>query len=90
MRPELIIFDCDGVLVDSESVASAVIAQNLTDLGWKMDAKAAMGVFLGMSIIDMQPMIERHLGRALPSGWRQALAETLRVALSQAVRPIDG
>ena len=48
MRPELIIFDCDGVLIDSEFVASRVVAANLSGVGWEMDAAAAMRLFMGM------------------------------------------
>ena len=50
MPPELIIFDCDGVLIDSEGVANALIARELTALGWEMTMQDSMGLFLGMSI----------------------------------------
>jgi HAD superfamily hydrolase (TIGR01509 family) len=89
MRPELIIFDCDGVLIDSEGVASRVVAENLSALGWKMTADEAQKLFLGMSIIDMQPMIEARLGRALPPRWRDGLARALIDALSD-VKLISG
>jgi len=90
MRPELIIFDCDGVLIDSEGVASSVVADDLTALGWPMTPHQAMEIFIGMSIIDMQPMIEAHLGRAVPAGWRQTLADKLLTALSNGVQLIPG
>lgn len=83
MLPDLIIFDCDGVLIDSEGVASRLIAENLTTLGWKMDEAQAQELFLGMSITDMQPMIEAHLGQALQSAWRADLAAALVVALER-------
>lgn len=90
MRPELIIFDCDGVLIDSEGVASAVIADDLAAFGWRMDAQEAMDLFLGMSIMDMQPMIEARLGHELPAGWRDGLAAKLVTALGQKARAIAG
>jgi HAD superfamily hydrolase (TIGR01509 family) len=90
MPPELIIFDCDGVLVDSEMIASLVVARDLTARGWEMTAEQAMGLFLGMSITDMEPMIEHHLARTLPDGWRDALAAKLLAALSDGVRMIPG
>ena len=83
MRPELIIFDCDGVLIDSEGVASRVVAANLSRIGWAMDADAAMRMFMGMSIVEMQPLIEGRLRRALPDGWRDGLAAELADALSR-------
>jgi HAD superfamily hydrolase (TIGR01509 family) len=90
MAPELIIFDCDGVLVDSEMIASTVVARDLSALGWEMTAAQAMGFFLGMSITDMEPMIEARLGRNLPDGWRPALAEKLLAAMADGVRTVPG
>jgi len=90
MRPELIIFDCDGVLIDSEGVASRIVAANLTELGWKMDEAEARRLFLGMSIIDMQPMIEAHLKHPLPDDWRRGLADELIEALATESRLIPG
>jgi len=90
MRPDLIIFDCDGVLIDSEGVASRVVAADLTEHGWPMAEADAMKIFLGMSISDMQPMIESHLGRALPPGWRDNLAAKLLTALAAHAQPIPG
>jgi len=90
MRPELIIFDCDGVLVDSEFVASRVVAANLSSLGWPLDAAAAMRMFVGMSILEMEPIIEGRLHRRLPEGWRQNLADQLVAALSQEAELVPG
>lgn len=90
MRPELIIFDCDGVLVDSEFVASRVVAANLSSLGWPLDAAAAMRMFVGMSILEMEPIIEGRLRRRLPEGWRQNLADELVAALSQEAELVPG
>jgi HAD superfamily hydrolase (TIGR01509 family) len=90
MPPELIIFDCDGVLIDSEGVASTLIARELTGLGWEMDADEAMRTFIGMSIADMVPMIEERLSRRLHATWRPELAEKLVVALGEEVELIPG
>jgi HAD superfamily hydrolase (TIGR01509 family) len=85
MRPELIIFDCDGVLVDSESIASRLVARNLSALGWDMTAAEAMSRFLGMSIAAMEPIIEARLQRELPAHWRRDLADELVQALGTEV-----
>lgn len=90
MNPELIIFDCDGVLIDSEGVAATVIAQELTTLGWAMDAETSMRLFMGMSITDMEPLIEAKTGRALPPEWRPALARKLVAALGTQSKLIPG
>ncbi len=83
LRPDLIIFDCDGVLIDSETVASRLVAQEMTALGWAMDAHEAMSRFVGMSIGDMQPMVEEKIRRSLPHDWRRAMADKLIEALKE-------
>jgi HAD superfamily hydrolase (TIGR01509 family) len=90
MIPQLIIFDCDGVLIDSEGVASTVIAAELSALGWAMDAPTTMRLFMGMSITDMEPIIEAKLGRKLAAGWRPQLAEKLVEALATQSKLIPG
>ncbi len=90
VRPDLVIFDCDGVLIDSETVASTVVARDLTALGWQMTTEQAMSLFLGMSITDMEPVIETRLGHKLPPGWRNALADQLVIALGDQAKPVPG
>lgn len=65
----LVIFDCDGVLIDSEPVCNRVVAEALTALGWPMTTEICEQQFVGMSFHDMQPLVEAHLGRALPASW---------------------
>jgi HAD superfamily hydrolase (TIGR01509 family) len=86
----LVIFDCDGVLVDSELVCNTVVAAELTALGWEMDAQAAERAFLGLTFTDMQPIIERRLGRMLEEDWKQALVEKVIAAMAEGVEPIPG
>jgi HAD superfamily hydrolase (TIGR01509 family) len=90
MWPDLIIFDCDGVLIDSEGIASTLIATELTTLGWPMTMQQSMDAFLGMSITDMEPIIESHLARKLPASWRAELAAKLVIALSERAKIIPG
>jgi HAD superfamily hydrolase (TIGR01509 family) len=90
MRPELIIFDCDGVLIDSEGVASVVTARNISALGWQMTPEAALERFLGMSIVDIQPLVEAAIGGPVPAGWREGLARELVAALGRDSRLIPG
>ena len=45
----LVIFDCDGVLVDSEPTSNRTVAEALTGLGWPMDAAEAEHRFIGMN-----------------------------------------
>jgi HAD superfamily hydrolase (TIGR01509 family) len=90
MRPELIIFDCDGVLIDSEGVASGVTARFCSALGWDMSADEALSRFLGMSIVDIEPLVAARIGQKVPDGWRDGLARELVVALGRQARLIPG
>lgn len=62
---KLVIFDCDGVLVDSEPIANEVGAEWITSLGWPMDGVEARARFLGLSDAAMYALIEQRIGRAI-------------------------
>jgi HAD superfamily hydrolase (TIGR01509 family) len=63
---ELVIFDCDGVLVDSERLSVRVEAQLLGELGWPISEHEVMERFVGRSDAHMLSVIEGHLGRPVP------------------------
>ncbi len=62
----LVIFDCDGVLVDSERLAVRVEAALVTSLGWPLTEQDVLERFVGRSDAYVQGEIERALGRPLP------------------------
>jgi HAD superfamily hydrolase (TIGR01509 family) len=64
-QPKLVIFDCDGVLVDSEPIANEVGAEWITTLGWSMDAAEARSRFLGLSDTAMFALVEQKIGRSI-------------------------
>jgi len=64
-RFDLVIFDCDGVLVDSERLAVRTEAQILSELGWPLTEADIVERFVGRSAAHMQHEIERHLGRSI-------------------------
>ena len=86
----LVIFDCDGVLVDSEPVSNRILAEELTALGWPMDTEDATQRFLGVSLHDMAPTIERRIGRKLPATWRDDVTERIVRALAKESTAIPG
>ena len=85
----LVIFDCDGVLVDSELIASRITAAALTRLGWAMDAGEAHARFLGMTLTDMVPVIEARVG-PLPPQWKESLMRALTDALGREATAVPG
>jgi len=81
-RPlRLVIFDCDGVLVDSEGPSARVTAREISLLGWPMTPSEAMARFMGLRLSDMLPLVAAHTGRPVPPDWveyvRDRLIETL-------------
>jgi beta-phosphoglucomutase-like phosphatase (HAD superfamily) len=86
----LVIFDCDGVLVDSEGIANRIIARQLTALGWEMTPHEAERHFLGMTLPDMTPMIEARIGRAVPASFGPALMTEFLQRLATDVTAIPG
>ncbi|MEI6162183.1 MAG: HAD family phosphatase [Roseococcus sp.] len=86
---QAVLFDCDGVLADSESLANRIVAEEVTVLGWPLDAHAAQLEFLGLSLPDMRPRIEARVGR-LPDGWENALSTRIARELEFGVEPMPG
>jgi HAD superfamily hydrolase (TIGR01509 family) len=86
----LVIFDCDGVIVDSEPIANRVTVTELATLGWTMTAAESERRFLGMTFSDMVPVIERQLGHAIPPAWHDTVKARLIEALALEAIPIAG
>jgi HAD superfamily hydrolase (TIGR01509 family) len=62
----LIIFDCDGVLVDSEIIAAEVTAQHFTEAGYEITAAEMNARFVGLTGPQIAALVEEEMGRALP------------------------
>ena len=86
----LVIFDCDGVLVDSEPVSNRILADDLSARGWRMDTAEATRRFVGTTLHDMRPIIEAQLGQALPATWMQQVTARIVAALAQEATAIPG
>jgi HAD superfamily hydrolase (TIGR01509 family) len=90
-RPlELVIFDCDGVLIDSEGLCDRVIASVLTEAGWPMTPEESGARFIGMSFYTMQPVIEAHLGFSLGHDWIDRIVPLVAEAMAREVEPVPG
>lgn len=66
---DAVVFDCDGVLVDSEALAMRVSQRIVTDLGWPADIETMTELFVGCSHEFFVEQIENHIGRKLEPGW---------------------
>jgi HAD superfamily hydrolase (TIGR01509 family) len=86
----LVIFDCDGVLVDSEPVTNRILAEDLSARGWSMSAAEAARHFLGTTLPDMRPVVEERLGAPLPADWQARLQARIVAALREEATAIRG
>jgi HAD superfamily hydrolase (TIGR01509 family) len=87
---ELVIFDCDGVLIDSERLGIKVDVQVLHQLGWKLTEAEVIERFVGRSDLDTQAEIEAYLGRTLPAGWQTEFEPLYRQAFEAELAPVAG
>ena len=89
MDAALVIFDCDGVLVDSELIACRVVAETLTDAGYPIAAGDILD-FVGKSSRDLQARLAARFGRKLPADFDAALAPRLRAAFAAELVAMPG
>jgi len=90
---DLVIFDCDGVLVDSEVISCRAHAETLTHHGYPITSDEVLDRFLGMSDREARLSIEAELGRKLPGDletqMKRAVLERYTEDL-QAIAHVDG
>jgi HAD superfamily hydrolase (TIGR01509 family) len=72
---DLVIFDCDGVLVDSEVIACRAHSEMLTRHGYPITSDQVLGRFLGVSDREARQTIETELGRPLPDDFEAQMKQ---------------
>ena len=87
---DLVIFDCDGVLVDSERLTVHEEARMLTELGWPVTADEVVGLFMGLSLATELEMVADRLGPAAAEKFEQDLVPRLTAIFDAELTPIDG
>ncbi len=87
-RYDLVIFDCDGVLVDSEVISCRVHAEALTRYGYPISTDQLRERFLGKSAADNNREVEIEMGRPLPPTFETERVAALLQALRESVQPI--
>ncbi|NGX95014.1 MAG: HAD family hydrolase [Candidatus Afipia apatlaquensis] len=85
---DLIIFDCDGVLVDSEALACVVHAEVLTEYGYAISAEQVHDRFLGRSAREARLEVETELGRAFPDSYTAQLRATIDRVFGEQLQPV--
>ncbi|GBR09275.1 HAD family hydrolase [Acetobacter oeni] len=86
----LVIFDCDGVLIDSESTSCRIVAQAAREAGLDVADEDAVDRFAGKALPVLKQEIEQATGHALPSDWTAQLKARFIEAFGRNVDVIDG
>ncbi|MCC7274011.1 MAG: HAD family hydrolase [Alphaproteobacteria bacterium] len=85
---DLVIFDCDGVLIDSEIIACSVAVATLAAHGLEIGLEEFLG-FVGRSARDIRALLERRFG-ALPASWEAVQRETLFARFRSELKAMPG
>jgi HAD superfamily hydrolase (TIGR01509 family) len=89
-RFELVIFDCDGVLVDSEPIINRAHADVLTACGYSVTEDDLVERFCGMSDAEMLAIVEREWGRVLPLSYTERVGVMIENGFCQSLVAIAG
>ena len=90
MNFQAVLFDCDGVLVDSESITCGVLRDMFEEQGWRMSLQECMQRFVGHTVKSQRALIEANTGVPLMDEWLQQFFERRNVQLEQRISAIDG
>jgi len=90
MKFGAILFDCDGVLVDSEALTNGVLRDILEESGWSMTLAECMAFFVGKAVRDERVAIEAHTGQPLTEDWMQEFYRRRNQALIDGLEIIPG
>ena len=93
MKPfpfDAVLFDCDGVLVDSEPITNNVLVEMLGELGWRLTPEESMRIFVGKAVKDEAALIEAKTGFAITPEWLSGFWVRRNAALDRELVEIPG
>ena len=89
-RPQLVIFDCDGVLVDSERLAIRISVPGLARLGWTMTDGEFVEQFVGRSESVIDALLVKRFGRRVADEWSAEFRRQLDAAIDSGLEAVPG
>ncbi|WP_329135125.1 HAD family hydrolase [Streptomyces sp. NBC_01476] len=90
MQYELVIFDNDGVLVDSEPISNQILADYLTELGHPTTYDDSVRDFMGAAIHRIHDVVRERSGQSLPEGFNEAYHARVFAAFERELAAVDG
>ena len=88
--PQLVIFDCDGVLVDSEMLSAGVLMAMMAEEGFPLSEEAFRADFLGRSFSAAALRARERFGRPLPEDFESRYRDRLFAVLEAELKPMEG
>jgi HAD superfamily hydrolase (TIGR01509 family) len=90
LKYKCILFDCDGVLVDSESISGFVFKEMAEELGFQMDRDFAIEKFAGVSMKENLRFIEQNIEGDLPADFESEFRRRTYGAFQTQLKPVSG
>lgn len=90
LQYDLVIFDCDGTLVDTERVGNQVIVESLQAMGHAITLDEALASFAGRKMAETLGLIEQRLGHPLPTAFLNQLREDMAIAFTERLETMPG
>ncbi|WP_137917333.1 HAD family phosphatase [Hydrogenophaga sp. 2FB] len=87
---DAVLFDCDGVLVDSEPITNGVLREVLNESGWALTQAECFQIFIGKAVRDERARIEAETGKPLTEAWMQAFYERRNKRLLAELQAVQG
>jgi HAD superfamily hydrolase (TIGR01509 family) len=88
--PDLVIFDCDGVLVDSEVISNRIFTESFAEFGIVFTLEQMISFGVGKNAVTLAAAIEQEFGVTLPTGFIEGQRARIMEAFTTELRPIDG
>lgn len=90
MSFDAVLFDCDGVLVDSEAITCGALRDLLEENGWHLSLAECMSHFVGHTVRSRAALIERHTGKPLTDAFMDEFYRRRNLRLESDITLIDG
>ncbi|MFD0316542.1 HAD family hydrolase [Streptomyces flavalbus] len=90
MRYDLVIFDNDGVLVDSEPISNRLLAGYLTELGHPTSYEDSLRDYMGAAMHRVHDLVEERTGRRLPEDFDDVFHGRVFAAFERELKPVAG
>lgn len=87
---DLLLLDCDGVIVDSEPPSTRVLAECIRDLGCEISQERVIHELMGIQLPNMAAAVGAMIGRSVPEGWLDEYRERRRVVFESEIKAMRG